>query len=390
MTLLSTHKKSFLLVLLASIITLVITGLSEQGNASTPRNPKDCCSCHSDTCNDSQAKRYVHSPVRENNCAKCHVKQVISTQNNGTNEPKAEIKWFKKIYDLADEHWFELPGNSDNLILSVQARNKNSQVLEQEIIIPSLAQIDPFPSPQEEAKILDIKVREVKQGVFISANITWHTDRICNGKLMYGQNKIEATSESDPSWSTKHEITITGLERKKNYMVAAVSQDIFGNEVTSPTISFSTHDFFSSPSPVTPEPTGDIGLTPKFFKNNERIFASFTANQPVTMLLGFRNGPGSKAATNTTELPNQHLPLTAPYELSITACISCHPGSKGKLSHPVDVKAKKGMTIPDDYTTLADGRLTCMSCHEPHAANNHFRLIRENRKALCLGCHRNF
>jgi predicted CXXCH cytochrome family protein len=117
-----------------------------------------------------------------------------------------------------------------------------------------------------------------------------------------------------------------------------------------------------------------------------------TINQPVAIKLGFPNGrpKANNSSSDAEPLPSQHLPLTDPYTLTITACINCHPKSIGKLSHPVDILPKKGMVIPPDYQTLADGRLTCMSCHVPHAANNPYRLTRENRKDLCLGCHRNF
>lgn len=390
MILFSTYKKVFILAVLASTITLVLFGLSTRGGASSQIKPDECCRCHFDTCNESNTKRFVHSPVRENYCAECHIKQAITLPKKELPANKAEIKWFSKIYTLADEHWFELPKNSEGRSLSIQVKNKTRQTVSQEITIPSLEDIAPFPVPQENSTISNVKVQEVKQGVFISANITWHTDRICDTKLLYGQNNIQSNTDADSHWTRHHEMTITGLERKKEYILAAASKDIFGNETTSSPITFSTHHFFASPDPTIPEVIAEIEVSNQFFKENQRIFISFAANQQVTMRLGFRGGDTATTGTNTTKLPGQHLALTDPYELSITRCLTCHPESKGKLSHPVNVQPKKGMTIPDEFPTLSDGRLTCMSCHKAHAANDHYRLIRPNRKDLCLGCHRNF
>lgn len=390
MILFSTHKKIFLLTVFVGSISVVLFGLSTKGGASSPIKPEECCRCHFDTCNEGNVKRFVHSPVRENYCAKCHIKQAITLPKKELQTDKAAIQWFSKIYTLANEHWFELPENSEGRRLSIELKNKTRQIMSQEITIPPLGEIAPFPVPQANSKISDVKVQEVKQGVFISANITWHTDRICDTKLLYGQNNIQSNTDADPRWTRHHEMTITGLEKKKTYILAAASQDIFGNETTSLPITFSTHQFFASPDPEISKMVAEIEVTKQFFKANERIFISFSANQQVAMRLGFRAGDSTATGTDAAKLPRQHLALTDSYELTITRCLTCHPESKGKLSHPINVQPKRGMTIPDEFPTLSDGRLTCMSCHKAHAANNHYRLIRANRKDLCLGCHRNF
>ncbi|MBW2186551.1 MAG: cytochrome c3 family protein, partial [Deltaproteobacteria bacterium] len=49
-----------------------------------------------------------------------------------------------------------------------------------------------------------------------------------------------------------------------------------------------------------------------------------------------------------------------------------------------------GMIIPPEYPLLENGRMTCMTCHQPHSSNNEARLLKEGKKELCTGCHTNY
>lgn len=64
-------------------------------------------------------------------------------------------------------------------------------------------------------------------------------------------------------------------------------------------------------------------------------------------------------------------------------CIECHPDSKGPNHHAVDiVPSMKVGQLP-----FTDGKLTCTTCHDPHA-NPYGRLLRLPDDALCLACHK--
>lgn len=386
------HKASITLLTLAGIFILALFCSSEHGDASGLIEPDQCCRCHFEVCDQTTIKPYVHAPVMEQNCAICHIQDNANNGSKSVTDENTRIDWFAKHYNQDTEHWFELPPNAEGLTLSLKASRDNRTVLEQDILIPQLAAIPPSPRPQEKVKVSDIRVVEVKRGVFISARVTWKTDRITNTRLRYGQGNIQSSTASDSQWTKNHSMTISGLERNKKYMVAAAARDILGNETISSPILFSTQKFFTTPGPQPTTAPGKITLNTQFLKDKDRIFTTFTSNQDITLKLGFRPGqsPTTEIDKKTATLPSQHLILTDPYTLTISVCLNCHPNSKGKLSHPVDILPKKGMVIPPDYHTLADGRLTCMSCHQPHAANDPYRLTRSKRKALCLGCHLNF
>jgi predicted CXXCH cytochrome family protein len=390
MRILFINKFGLLILGLGFITGMVLLFPSAQSWASGPIKPDECCRCHFDVCNQAQTKQYVHKPVEEHQCAACHLKEnnPISKTAGRDNAPK--VDWFCRRYTSEPQHWVELPKNSGGLPLAVEIRGINKQIIHQEIAIPTLADIQPVQRPQSDAAISDVQVVEVKRGVFISAKVSWETDRIATTRLRYGKKKLETVTAADSAWTTHHTMTISGLEHKKDYLVAAVSQDIFGNEIISQPIPFTTNHFFTKVEQNRYAPLGKISLQTGFFKENKRIFVSIKANQPISLKLGFLPGKAPHKQDDRTTLPTQHLELSDPHTLTIGVCLKCHPASKDKLSHPVDVQPAKGMVVPADYKRLADGRITCMTCHLPHASNNHYRLTRATRKDLCTGCHRNF
>ena len=125
-----------------------------------------------------------------------------------------------------------------------------------------------------------------------------------------------------------------------------------------------------------------------------------TANLPVTAMIGeFPDQPKPRRPTGTknngtdtitAQLPVDHLKLTDKFTINTFTCRNCHLGIKEELSHPVNVYPKPGMIIPQEYPTLADGRILCMSCHAKHASDNEYRLLKSSKKALCTGCHGDF
>lgn len=80
-------------------------------------------------------------------------------------------------------------------------------------------------------------------------------------------------------------------------------------------------------------------------------------------------------------------------------CLSCHDGYMGNArvapgmvpgDHKVNVlylKKKGYKTLPDRRIILPNGRVTCISCHNPYKSD-HTRLVKSNEGGrLCLGCH---
>lgn len=382
------------LFVLGGVVVLGLIFSSERGDASGVTTPDQCCRCHQEVCEQSAIKRYVHAPVLENHCAVCHVTGAMAAIDSQVvdEEAQGEIEWFARDSQENNEHWFELPPQLAGTNISLMAKAGRRNVLQQEVELPSLDNAPQFPLPQGGAKISELRVAEVKKGVFLSARVAWKTDRITDAQIFYGEGRLSSSTALDNRWATGHEIIVTGLEAGRNYTFVAVSYDIYGNKTMSRKMNFSTQDFYSEPVLQSKGGLEQIEMQASFYQGEGRFFARFATSHPVTMRLGRNDAQSLMVKGNGLEAnrPEDHLALTDPHSLTITVCVNCHPQSKGVHSHPVGIRPKAGMNIPSDYQMMADGRLSCMSCHQAHASDNEYRLTRAKRKDLCLGCHRNF
>jgi predicted CXXCH cytochrome family protein len=83
--------------------------------------------------------------------------------------------------------------------------------------------------------------------------------------------------------------------------------------------------------------------------------------------------------------------------LSVNGCLSCHDGAIGPSrggpgEHKVDIlyiasKEKKLWQVTDKKVVFVEGRVTCISCHNPYKSEIQ-RLVKSNSDSrLCLTCH---
>ncbi len=72
----------------------------------------------------------------------------------------------------------------------------------------------------------------------------------------------------------------------------------------------------------------------------------------------------------------------------IALCNSCH-GLDADI-HPVNIKPPPTMTVPPELPLDKDGKLTCVTCHEPQGVKPGTKLLRgkyKKRNDLCFRCH---
>lgn len=382
-------------LLLVCFVGLGLLFSSKQGDAVALPTPDQCCRCHTDVCEDVQLKPYAHAPVLEKQCLGCHVKgssPIVNVSWKGSQKASPqEIEWFAREDRENYGHWFELPTHLAGSTVLLMARSADEEVLSENVKVPVLAEVEPLPMSESEEVISGFRVVEVKRGIFLSARLAWKTDRLTDAQVLYGEKELTLTTALDSRLDTDHEILIMGLKPGKEYNVVAASRDVSGNIAMSESIQLSTHDFFSEEAQQRPKVDGKVEMAAQFYQDKGKLFGHFVTNYPLSLRLGHSEQP-LLVGENVGEdgRPLEHLALTDPYSLNITVCLGCHPQTKGVLSHPIDIKPKAGMLIPADYKTIADGRVSCMTCHEPHASNNEYRLTKARRKDLCLGCHRNF
>ena len=65
-------------------------------------------------------------------------------------------------------------------------------------------------------------------------------------------------------------------------------------------------------------------------------------------------------------------------------CFKCHPTSKER-DHPIGVTPA---IVPEGLPLDEAGKITCITCHEPHGKNTVDKLLWKDFNSLCLSCHR--
>lgn len=95
------------------------------------------------------------------------------------------------------------------------------------------------------------------------------------------------------------------------------------------------------------------------------------------------NLPAIKKDCTTCHMPHGSGGMLALKEPVTKLCIGCHPDRKGSVEHKVDVVP--AMLIPG--LPLTEGKLACITCHDPHS-NIHGNMLRLSPQKLCVACHK--
>lgn len=389
--------RPFALVLVVGVLCAAFFWAGHgEGIAGGAIGPEQCCACHREVCEDTASKRYVHAPVREKQCALCHIATTGADRIPVAKKEESKVRWLPGSYPRQEmEYWFSVPPALAGKKIILQADGQGKKTLQMEVQLPNFLEAEQLAAVSKPPEITELNVEEIKQGVFLTARVTWKTDRVTDSTVLYGENEATRKNIVDPWLSKDHEVLLTDLQPRKTYTFSVAARDIFGNQKVSPPKTFSTHAFFSKPSIEKAKTTEKVTVSGKYFRVDNRLFARFVANQPTSMRLGTLDELSQVSTQNPTsqagKLPPNHLPLTDSHFLNTGVCYTCHPQIKGVSSHPVNVKPKRGMIIDRDVYKLSDdGSLTCMSCHVHHASDNEGRVVKSDKKKLCLGCHKNF
>ena len=93
-------------------------------------------------------------------------------------------------------------------------------------------------------------------------------------------------------------------------------------------------------------------------------------------------------------IQSAHLGNSRDIETQMNDCLACHDGNQAKLAgadgHPINVLylEKTGFNhLRDRRIVIVNGKVTCISCHNPYRNTNE-RLVKSNQNSsLCLTCH---
>ncbi|MCJ7601939.1 MAG: hypothetical protein MUO63_10630 [Desulfobulbaceae bacterium] len=361
---------------------------------------EECEKCHNQVLEKELLKRYIHQPFAGRKCLTCHVDAKDSSPpvavQPAPDKAKAKIRWLSISPSASAEHTFLLPVKSASGKIMIDAKAPGKSPLRQSLTIPAVNTLVKAENDQTPPRITNIKA-DVQQGILINAAITWQSDKKTNATVQYGIKGAGQTIEEKNLFVTDHEITLPGLKSESIYQFSITCRDIFGNSAISPIFTFSTAKVSPLPEPP-PENQGasseKIAINSSLFRiNDDNVMLELTANQPVSIAIGTSDEEPAERRIflvkpgQSPDMAEEHIPLTNKEYSSIIICSTCHKSYNQQKSHPVNILPKGKIKIPPEYPTLPDGRISCMTCHINHAANNEYRLIKSSRKELCLSCH---
>lgn len=365
--------------------------------ATVPAVAKSCNSCHKKVAAKGRSGRFVHQPFMKEKCEQCHIagKSVAKTVKKSPlaieKAQVAKIRWFQTVSGRQQEHWLRLPASKLSGPLYVKATDGRMRSPVRQVVLPKsgLAQKSDDHQPPKQSNLL---VSDVRRGISTTATLQWQTDEFSDSIVYYGVDNLRSV-KTDKQLLRQHTQVLLGLDADKTYQYQIVSRDLFGNETKSPVSTFTTDKSFWDQSAnyrADSSLASDIELNWQLYRVKDDFLVEVKADRPVSVSFGMEN---SVVARNTKEREVDtagqfsHPILKSSLDTNVKVCKDCHTGVREEYSHPIKVRARKGMVIPPEYTLLPDGTMSCMSCHDNHASNHEYRLRKSNKADLCRGCH---
>ena len=380
-----------------------------------------CSGCHDASLAEESMRIYLHTPFAQRECARCHLAgQSASSQKNnapGASQKKrvkrSKINWLGETSIVDAEHVFLLPSDKVGESLVVESRG-GAAAPRQSIKVPLLAELEELENSGRQPTISGVKVLRVKRDVFLSVTIGWNTDTLTDALVLYGDGELTQTSKPGKRLGYRHQVVLYDLKPDLTYRFKVVSTDLFGRSQQSEALTFSTEKphrpaqsaqsgqlvlTVSGEQPAaarTPEETlatqaDQAAATSRFLRHERDYLLVLSLERPAAVFVGTsgdvrQQQDGSIPAAEADRVQASHSGLNGMSERSIGACRSCHR-NQARTTHPVNVYPKPDMTIPREYPTLPDGRITCASCHLPHASDNEYLARKPGKRELCIGCH---
>lgn len=358
-----------------------------------------CIPCHGASIGADDGRPYLHSPFALRQCASCHISVpgpgAANAKKPSAKKTKQKVIWLGDSVIAENTHGFVLPGNKLGEVLVVDRKGMDGRIERVEIPVPHLGQLTEVPDLGAPPVISDLKVLKVQRGVFLSVTVGWWTDTLTTASVRYGEKGLTQVSDPLKRFSRRHRVVLYNLKPDTDYQFAVQATDLFGRDQTSEKRTFSTSEALDADSPASGsivESTGNKGLTSSFQKFKGDYLVELSSPKPFLAFVGSmgevrRRLPDGNGADDVSGIMEPHKGLSSEIYVTMNSCRNCHR-QQNTVTHPVNVFPKPGMTIPPEYPTLPDGRITCASCHFTHSSDFENLAIKPGRRELCVGCHK--
>jgi len=333
-----------------------------------------CAGCHEKIYSAKLRYKKQHLETSEQ-CQICHIKDLAVVREIPINDFTRGNLIFLDVSDIV------------NYKVRVKVKDREGKEAEsQEISFIPSSIYEKMLDDKKPPVISNIKVEEVKAGVFYSATITWETDEPSTSQLEYGPSKKYGfVSPPIDRYTNEHRVIIERLEPGEKYHIRAISKDVFDNIVRSDDFTFKVKKPFL-------EKQDEPNLKPsvdniKVVKIGEKTALFWKANKKTTSQVELAEVVSRKNIAS--EEP--HYPgLTTKKFAGLDGCISgdCHKGSiHKKTTHPTGLLSWHKVTPAPDLPLAGGTMMLCSTCHTPHGGD-HNHILRKAENNLCISCHR--
>lgn len=384
-----------------------------------------CLECHQDVMDSVQQQPFIHAPVGSEQCTSCHTGEISDNMVLATlDQPQttttiiadfddtAQIHWLAETFSPATEHFALLPGNCADGSLTLEVWSTQREKLQFDIDVPPFNTMATLPQPAEPS-LNQIHLHEYNSTLLSRATLSWITTTPCRCRITYGVSGEEYTVGEDDLFTLHHRMVLRNFREQHLFHIDCL--DPFGQQLSSTTQKLTSMPLQAHPAAVNSAPLMQQQITTNFHRLGQQIWLALRSPQEISVSIGttkqLKNGEQDKPETTvalSTTLPeapgiavkggsgrtnqetDEHKGLLTNHAININICYRCHPNMRAGMSHPVDVVAPPGMIIPRDYPLLPDGRMSCMSCHTVHAGVDNYRLRKDSKRELCIGCHVNY
>lgn len=408
------------------IISYIFTaGIIFTGIIQTADSNASCIDCHNDVWMDAQKKLYVHLPVANKDCTSCHTGAINNDLKSGQQlvdvapQPSSiiadfaqhqHITWLAETFTPATRHFALLEQTIANDMITIEAWSQQRDKVKFDIEVPPLSAMDSVHTMQP-ATIEQVHLLDKDDLLLAHANIGWTTTSPCRCTVTYLASDVTYSLEEDDLYALQHNIilhncsenglvqinctdpfdqnysndqqTIASLQRKYSTSKTSDSKSLQEQQISSTFKKLQQNIWLEVSAPV--KFSVSIGTI------EQQATATNSPKQSITdMAAVIPEIPGTTSHTRQQTANPEHNDLLDARAINLTICYRCHQNMLGWTSHPVDVIAQPGMDIPAEYPLLPGGRVSCMTCHSVHSSDKEYRLIKDSKRELCIGCHVNY
>ena len=426
------HNSLFSLAMLAFVLMFPHLALSQ------------CLKCHQSVLDAVQQQLVIHSPVSNKQCAACHAGEIADNMLSATLDQtqttdvliadfdtQKKIHWLAETFTPATEYFALLPQNCADGPLTLEVWLPQRGKLQFDIDVPSFTALKILPQ-QPQPCLNQIHLNDYNNRLLSQATLSWVTSTPCRCRITYGLSGAEYNIDEDDLYALQHRMVLRNFH--KNYLFHIDCLDPFGQRITNKTKRFTLVPQQAHPTTVNDVPLLRQQIITHIQRLEHQIWLELRSPQEISVSIGTTeqlekkktdgeelekkkmdgeelekkkmDGDGSETAVDLSailpEVPEikdsggsgkeiaEHSGLLTGQAINTAICYRCHPNMLTGMSHPVDVVAPPGMIVSSNYPLLPDGRMSCMTCHTVHSGNNNYRLRKNSKRELCIGCHTNY